>query len=560
MPATLRRLLVVLSTMVLALSIPAATQARMDGVKETSRTTFSVDPQQEAVRAHSVITLVNQRKPTKSRGPCRNNPRRSCTTTTRYYITGWSVIVALPGATATTISGKGVKPKLLSSSSWGSGYSVTFPRLFHKQKQVIDVRYTLPDGGPDGDQRTRVTDAYARFCWKGEYTDRGTTRAVVPAGWEASTTGAATTVSATADGTVISVAKQADPGTASLCTDAYLPAALERTHAIAPSGQIITYHAWPEDPAWAAAVKGIVDRYLPVLETTFGSPMPFATLTIQEAARINGFGQPSDLDPAVPRLMLDEDVDFVGAPVTALARTWFANGAIADPWLAEGLALWAGLAATGHTCPDPGPYPLEGQPDLRDWQVSDVPHFVDPALPAWQATAACSIVQEVADLAGPDGMRAVVDSLLSGSPRYGSSEGRASARPADWTDWLDAADELGLVPAGVTDLELAERSLTALGVADRGRLAGRAAARNLYHDTLAGMDGVALPRFVVVLMEGWTFDEAVPAILASKRVYDRIMADPTMAEDTRASFLDVFEEAASAEVLASLEQAATSGI
>jgi hypothetical protein len=559
MPATHRRLTAVLfSTSLLALA-PATALAQMEGVKETSKSTYTLVPERDAVQAHSVIKLVNQRKPTKSRGPCKGAPRRTCTTTTRYYIAGWSVILALPGADDVAVTGKGIKPQLLATTSWGSGYSVSFPKLFHKKKQTIDLRYELPDGGPASDVRTRVTDAYARFCWSGQYTDTGTVRAVLPAGWEAVTAGGATTTSAGGDGTVVTATRKKSPGSSVLCTDAFLAEALDRSRSPAPGGQVITYHAWPDDPAWTGAISDIVDEYLPVLETTFGSPMPFAELTIQEAARINNFGQPSDLDPSIPRLMLDEDVDFAGAPVAALARTWFADGSIADPWLAEGLALWAGLTATGSACPDPGPYPLEGAPSLLEWQVRDVPHYVDPALPAWQAMAACSIVQEVADLVGPERMSRVVASLLEGTPRYDPQAAPTVRGGADWTDWLDAADELGLVPAGITDLEVAERTLQAMGIAEPGRLAGRATARQTYHQALEAMDGVGLPRFVTQLMESWSFDEAVPAILASRRVYDRIMADTTMAEDTRDAFMEVLQRADSIDALASLEQAAAPG-
>ena len=556
MPAMPRRLIVLLAALALTATLPTAATGSFDGYKESSRSTFTLVPEEDVVHATSTITVINQRKPTVGRGPCRNAPRRVCRVTTNYYIEGWGPIHVPPDAVGVSISGRYVTPAPIASDASGTTYIVRFPRLLYKKKQVINVSYDLPDAGPGATGRTRVTDAYGHFCWSGEYTDTGTVKAVLPVGWEADTSGAKTSSESSAASTVITVAKGKDLGKSELCTDAFRPDLMQRGHTVAPGGQLITFDGWLDDPDWGTNLTRLIEDELPALEETIGSPMPFASLTIREVGHTTTFGQPTDLDPATPGLLMDEDFDFVGAPVSALARTWFDDGSIADPWLSEGLVLWAGLSSTGSACPEPGVYPAEGSPDLHDWRVGNNAG-ADPMLPVYQVSAACSIVEDAADLIGPERMTRVIDSLRAGTPRYGdrTPDAQTPWQPADWTDWLDAVDELGMMPANQTDLELSQRTLTQYGIATSEELGSRFSARTLYHDTLDSMDGTALPTFVERLMEDWSFDAAVPAILEARRVYRAITDHSTLPDDMRTTFLRVFESAASPTALSTLEGA-----
>jgi hypothetical protein len=159
-------------------------------------------------------------------------------------------------------------------------------------------------------------------------------------------------------------------------------------------------------------------------------------------------------------------------------------------------------------------------------------------------------------------MVAVIDSIRTGAPHYGrrGANPRKGWQPADWTDWLDAVDELGLIPAGLTDLGLAERTLTQYGVATPDRLAGRLPARMLYHDTLASMEGTLLPAFVDRMMESWSFENVTTAILEAKRIHEVIATHPTLPEDVRAAFVRAFESATSADALATVEGAVVSWV
>ncbi len=536
MPATPRRTVALSAALALVVAIPTSTLAVMDEVKETSKSVFTLLPDERKVAARATVNLVNQKKPLVSRGPCKGAPRRTCTTTLRYHITGWGPIQTPLDAVDVTVTGRKAEGVPIGSDPAGTTWVATFPPLYYKKKQVLEIAYDLADSVMAAGQQTRVTTGYAHFCWWPEATDKGTARAILPAGWEVRSTGAATKTRTSAGSTVVSLANQKLPGNAVICTDALDPDAMVRTHILAPRGQLITLSAWPDDQAWATSMATVIEEGLPLIERLYGSAMPFSSLTIQEAARVNDFGSPTDLDRREGRLLMDEDFEIGAAPLAALARTWLTETSIADPWLAEGLALWAGLVAAGYGCVPASEYPADGAPDLHDWQVRHEPNAVAPMLPVWQAMAACTIVEEAAEDIGMVRMRAVIDSLLAGTPRYGDGSGAATG-PADWTDWLDAVDELGYVPAGVNDLGTAERALTTYGVATMEEMAGRLSARSLYHDTLAAMEGTALPAFVDALMEAWAFDEAVPAISEAKRAYDAISTSAGLDEPTREALL-----------------------
>lgn len=562
MPARPRRAIALAAAIALVATIPTTAFAQFYDMKETSKSTFTLVPEERLVRAHAIVSIVNQKKPIKSKGPCKNAPRRTCTTTTRYYLEGWGPIHTPPDAVDVVLGGKKVETLHIGTNESGSTWFARFPRLFHKKKQTVDVAFDMLDGGPGAQTDTRVTDTYAHFCWYPETVDSGTARAVLPAGWAVRAVGDPVKIERTAAATIVSTTKKKDPGGTLACLDTYDPAALVRSHVLAPGGQLVTLDAWPTDRTWSEGVAELIGAGLPTLEHTIGTSMPFTSLRLQEVARANAFGHATDLDPDSGSMLLDEDLDFDAATLSALARTWFDDGSIADPWLAEGLTLWAGLSSAGYTCPDPGAYPIEGAaPDLREWRVSHVPAGVEPMLPVWQATTACNIVQEVADLIGPARMRTVIASLREGTRRYGDPADMPADRgPADWTDWLDAVDELGLVTARVGDLGTAERAITAAGAATAADMAGRLPARSLYHDTLAAMDGQALPDYVETLMEEWAFEAAVPAIARARRLFDAIDRDPTLDDGTRSALLGVFERADSATALEALEQALESGV
>jgi hypothetical protein len=147
---------------------------------------------------------------------------------------------------------------------------------------------------------------------------------------------------------------------------------------------------------------------------------------------------------------------------------------------------------------------------------------------------------------GVERMIDVNHALLERLPKYAANPGPAAGKP-DWREWLDAVDEVGLVPAGATDLELAERLLVEFGVALPRELDGRSEARALYHAALDAW-GDDTPAVVSRSMDAWAFEDAARAI----DITDEIMRDLADAGDGSSEVATLVEEMAAAETLAEL--------
>ena len=437
MPVARRRTVATISTAILALTLAASASAtaRVEGLRETSSSTFRLLPDQGVVRAESVITIVNRKKPTKSRGPCKNKKRKTCRITTTYFVDSWSSIWVPPDAEDLAIIGKRVKPELLGTNDTGSAHDVTFPRLDFKEKQKLVVRYDLPAGQPGSPGPTRIADGYARFCWSGEFTDTGSVKAVLPPGWEAVTTMSATKSEVSTDGTTtLLAAGKKLPGAFYACTDAFQKSQQGRIYILGPSEQVVTLDHWPNDEAWREALLDTIGGDLRRLEATIGSPMPFAALTINEVARTDPFGSAADFLPDDARLFIDEGIGTPGVATVALARTWFNEKTVADPWLREGLARWAGRSAIDGTCPDAGDSPSDATQVHPEWIGREGKPFLwDHDRLAWQGAQACNLVADVAGSFGPAGMTRLITFILHG-PRFPVTPTLATIHRALTTD------------------------------------------------------------------------------------------------------------------------------
>ncbi len=123
-------------------------------------------------------------------------------------------------------------------------------------------------------------------------------------------------------------------------------------------------------------------------------------------------------------------------------------------------------------------------------------------------------MQAIELAAGIPAVSEVNGARLARSPKYGGTASEAVPKP-DWREWLDAVDEVALVPAGVTDLRLAERLLVDQGIARPRQLTGRAEARTRYHAALAYSVIDFMPVFVRDAMDACEFDEAMEALTAA---------------------------------------------
>ena len=269
------------------------------------------------------------------------------------------------------------------------------------------------------------------------------------------------------------------------CVSATVPDELTTLYVAGPSGQVVTVHSRRSDPEWERAMTQAIGRDLVTLERLTGLAMPHDELTVVQSSGSSRYGLPDDYRPIESCLLVHNAIDTPAVPAVALARTWFNDATVADAWLSEGLALWAGHRIRSMPCPDAAP-----------------------------ATAQCRIVETIADRIGSRRMISVVSAFVSGTAVYGDASAPTNdPGPADWRDFIDAVDELGLIRADERDLEWAERLLIEHGAVTAADLEGRAETRTLYHGALDDRS-TTLPDEVHALMGEWRFDEARAAILA----------------------------------------------
>ena len=125
---------------------------------------------------------------------------------------------------------------------------------------------------------------------------------------------------------------------------------------------------WPEDPDWTASITEGIETTLPALEEVIGAPGFTDDLVIRQVAMQALAGYAGDFHPGTGRIRVSERLDDPQLVAHEMAHAWFNGGTLAGTWLIEAYADWAGRAATGGRCEDPGDYPGKGGPKLRRWR------------------------------------------------------------------------------------------------------------------------------------------------------------------------------------------------
>ncbi len=417
-----------------------------DKLAERTDTTYRLMPDEGRVHVESVVTLSNKAKPTTRRGPCKNR-NGTCTIKTRYYYTGWGKFWTPVDAANVRIGGPNVTALPAEAVGDGLAYAVTFPKLWNKKgaKQRATIAFDVPAGTVETtDRPTRVEEAYAFFCWWGMASDSGTTRAVLPAGWEV-VTDDDVVVEMRPDATVVTAASKANPTDFIECMEAYDPAGLERTYVAGVDGKsLVVVEAWPGHEAWADDMATVAAAALTTLESTMGTPMPRGELRFREAsnqAREHTWADARPLDGVVG---ISEHVGADGYVPAILARTWIDPSHFTDTWLGEGIALWLGAQAnTSTSCPEAVEHPGPGPADLDDWQ----PDGSDSPVRSWQSASACHIVEIGAEIIGTEAMLELIRELVEAPVPVGTSHwlaGVSRELPAGLDRLTAALDESGL--------------------------------------------------------------------------------------------------------------------
>lgn len=528
--------------------------ADSDSLAERSDSRFELLPKQGVVRVKVTLALTSLQRDKVSIVPCPSNPAYRCRLTTRYYTNQWGY-VWVPG-TATDFTVRGATARMEENTGGWRNYLLSFSPIYYGQTRRITVTYTLPNGKPRSANPVRVTDAYAHFCWHGQATDTGSVIASLPKGYAQDSFGDKVKVKRTGSGLELRAARTRDLGEFFACTDAFDAARLITTTTTSPSGRDIVVQAWPEDPTWSTAMTGAVGRMVPELEAHVGLPIPGeGEITVREVARQALRGYAGEYRTGSDTIRINERYDDQGLIAHELAHAWFDGDISEAKWITEGFASYLEMAVQDGVCdriePEDGAKPLTAWSYLPLRPTDAQRERVD-----YQYASACTIHQQLADVIGEDGMRDVMQVLLTDGRAYGWTAPVAdppdgavpdpgalpgpSASPAvllpsqvipdviggkvgrdrlvDWKEWLDVVEEVGLVPADAPDRALAERLLLDYGIARPKDLKGRDEARVAYRTLVRSLDGREAPLIVRDLMDRWRFKDAQTAIEAGTDV------------------------------------------
>jgi hypothetical protein len=417
-----------------------------------------------------------------------------------------------------------VKQSVFTTNAYGRELKLTFPKLFYGKTRTVTATYSIP-AGPRAPGGYRALKAYAKLCADSSGIDSGAINVVVPDGLVVSVT----------DGTAMSLVSDKNGlqtyGSGSVakngfysCVEATNPAALTSAPVTAGDQQF-NVQSWPEDTTWALAIQDDLTNDVPKLEALTGLQMPGGTIAITEAAtsQLGEYAGVYNGDTRTATLTEDTKNSTVAHE---LSHIWFNKALFTSTWASEGLAGYSEkVAGSGNytPCTDPGTYPGTGSVNIRYWTYLDVNSTKDDeAAAAWEYAASCYLVTKLADAVGPDNFKAVMVAAIKGQPAYagGDPSDMAAGTPhalAD-EDFLDLIDELGMIPAGVTDAEQAQKLFQAYGLLATSDTAGRTVARAAYHTLLTTAGKWGLPLAVQTSMGGWKFTDAEAAMDTAAKI------------------------------------------
>jgi hypothetical protein len=528
------------------LAVPVG--ANSERLEERVRTTYTVDPAAQSLTVTNAFNLRNDEQ-----GP--------------YNALPWGPIIVEDAANIR-------RPKVVNRSSlpgpW-TAIEVEAPRIEEGTTKRVSVEYALVatrDGSP-----IVIDDGYLYFCVIGQDADLGTIEVKILGEDRFVLTQSGTPLEITDDG--LRSTDTNDPGDVFTCVEGTVDEKLVTAPPIiGPGGRDVVLQTSPSRSNWLRPAQSTVVPTLDAIAAFLGQDIPGQGTVIVRHSPLRDLGGYASAHDTPGIVQLDDDAG-LRDPEHQLAHAWFGADNVTEPWLREGLAEWIATTMRDATCPAASDNP--GELVLSDWQVvrptagKDVEQVVND-----QLLAACGLVSATRERMGDEQWRGVLAALLSGDSKYNGSGGptESGTTAIDYREWLDAVDEIGLVPAGqsdpafaanLEDLDWAQNLLNAFEIpTDPAALEARSQARAAYHEFLATSDGLEAPLVVRQALDDWEFNAAMSSIQKSQEVLDALReAD---AQLPGAEFLPViaplFESAASEaeldEVLAQSEQLQTS--
>jgi hypothetical protein len=499
----------------LLMAAPATVRAA-DGMTETGTTTYLVVPDKSQIQVTVVISDYNGKPDTVSNGY-----------DYYYYWTATDIAVETQaGAVSVTSNGGSVSQTVTSSDAYYRYIKLNYPPVYYGQTRVVTATYTIP-AAPHAPGGFRAGKAYASLCAIGNGNDTGSVSVEVPDGFSLYVDAGSDLPksSSTKSGMVYSSGTLASPYKFWTCIDAEDPANLTQQKLTAVD-QTFEIESWPEDPTWGTQISADVSGDVQRLEDLTGLKMPGGLITIVEAGdqQLGDYGGMYDFETrtaSIPETITKSTV------AHELSHIWFNDLTLTDPFIYEGLAGYSEKAAGpgNYTpCAAPGAYPGSGSPNLMTWvKLDNTSTKQQEDTVTWQYAASCYLFTTLADDMGPANFQKVMQAAAADEMAYqGATPGEtlAGKAPVSPSHMLDLIDEIGLLPAGATDLDLAGKLFEQYGIFDATTLASRSTARSAYHALAAAAGGWFLPPVIRQAMSLWRFDDAGAAMATANQIIE----------------------------------------
>lgn len=523
-----RALLVTLALVAGLLSVPAAalvpgtplaaqTAAAATGLTIAGDARYVVDPDKQRVHVSVGLTATNHRIDTK----------------TRRYFYDRAFLAVQPGTTGFKVTSSGAKPVVRVTKRTKT---YTLLRIdFGKQlaagaSRTFNLTFDITDPGGAPTRTTRIGQSLVTFgAWGfgSEGSPGGSVSVSFPAGFavDVQAAGLAGPVDDAAGNAVFSTGRLANP----LAFFAYFvadrPGSYIETALQIPVGDRtipVTLRAWPDDPAWATRVGGLLTRALPALAEDIGLPWTVdQPLIVEEAVSRTASGFSGRYDPTAGRI----EIAYYATPFVVLheaAHAWFDGGLLADRWASEGFASFYALRAAA-AIGEKGVVGDELTPALETVRIplnawatpgAEGTSAVDEA----EYAAALKLASLVAERAGPDDLTAVWQAIHERRAAYQPIGPQAALETADaapdWRGLLDLLEER--TGAAYDDLW----TTWVVRPTETDLLAQRSAARALYVETTQRAATWRLPRVVRDALRVWQYDQATELLVDAGRALD----------------------------------------
>ncbi len=497
--------------------LAAPSAAAATGLTMAGDARYVVDPEKQRVHVTVGLTATNHRTDTK----------------TRRFFYDRAFLAVQPGTTGFKVTSSGAKPVVRVTKK---ATTYTLLRIdFGKQlaagaSRTFNLTFDIADPGGTPTRTTRIGQSLVTFgAWGfgSEGSPGGSVTVVFPSGFsvDVKAAGLGGPIDDAAGNAVFSTGRLANP----LAFFAYFvadrPGSYSETALQIPIGDRtvpVTLRAWPDDPAWATRVGGLLTRALPALATDIGLPWTVdQPLIVEEAVSRTASGFSGRYDPPAGRI----EIAYYATPFVVLheaAHAWFDGGLLADRWASEGFASFYALRAAAAI----------GAKDVTGDELTPALEKVRIPLNAWSApvvegtsvldeaeyAAALKLTSLVAERAGPEGLSAVWQAIHERRAAYQPIGPQAALETADaapdWRGLLDLLEER--TGAAYDDLWTA----WVVRPTETSLLAERSAARALYAETTERAGTWRLPRIVRDALRVWQYGQATEFLVDAGRALD----------------------------------------